>query len=244
MDHPSPSFLTVQQIAARWNMDILDVHQLILTGRLPQSFLLSGLATLARYQSDLTKETHPLSQMAPASVRVLTRGVSGTQRSTWALADVQDVYECSVEGFDRSADLRSLCIEEGTAASGWMLDFEPDSLQIVGEDSFQQALRALRGATLISSADIAEFEACEDPSGGNRGPAQTPPATALDTRRQRCRLAVQILWERDPTATVPALYRSESIQRIACEGRPPTEKTFREWVKDLNPDRSGGRRAA
>jgi hypothetical protein len=238
------SFLTVQQIAARWNMDITDVHQLILTGRLSQSFLLSGLATVARYKSDLTKETHPVSQTEPAAVRVLTRGISGTQRSTWTLADVQEVYECNSEGIDRSEDLKGLCIDEGTAASGWLLDFEPDSLQIIGEDSFQQALRALRGSTLISSAAIAEFEAFEYPTSGHRGPEQTPPTAALDTRRQRCRLAVQILWERDPKATVPALYRSDCIQRIACEGRPPTEKTFREWVKDLNPDRSAGRRAA
>ena len=238
------SFLTVQQIAARWNMDILDVHQLILTGRLTQSFLLSGLATVARYKSDLTRETHSVSQVAPAAVRVLTQGISGTQRSTWTLADIQDVYECTSEGIDRSQDLKDLCLDEAAAASGWILDFEPDSLQIIGEDSFQQATRTLRGSTLISSAAVAEFEAYESPSSGHRGPSQVPPTTPVDTRRQRCRLAVQVLWERDPKMTVPALYRSECIQRIACGGQPPTEKTFREWVKDLNPDRSAGRRAA
>jgi hypothetical protein len=32
------------------------------------------------------------------------------------------------------------------------------------------------------------------------------------------------------------------MQRIACEGKPPTEKTLREWIKDLNPNRAPGRR--
>lgn len=31
-------------------------------------------------------------------------------------------------------------------------------------------------------------------------------------------------------------------QRAACEGKPPTEKTLREWIKDLNLNRAPGRR--
>lgn len=244
MGNTSLSFLTVQQIASRWDMDILDVHQLILTGRLTQSYLLSGRATITRGSSGGSPEVHALCDRGPAHIRVLTRGMSGTQnRHSWPLADVQDVYECASDGYNQAHPLQQLCIEERASRSGWMLSFETDSLQVAGEDSFQLALKALRETALISLSSITEYEQQLLDDAG-RPPDFGLSQTAGDPRRHSCRAVAKILWARDATATIPDLHQSEWIRLHACDGKPPSERTFREWVKDLNPNRSPGRRAA
>lgn len=71
---------------------------------------------------------------------------------------------------------------------------------------------------------------------------QAENARLRDRRKQRCRVAASIAWRTNPSLTLTQVYRHPWVQEDACEGQPPTEKTFREWVKDLNPNRNPGRR--
>jgi hypothetical protein len=175
---------------------------------------------------------------------VLIRSWSGVlDRYVWPLADVHDVYECLRDGRDHSDELKSLCTSERINPTGWTLSFDTETTQIVGEDSFHIILQALRDATLVSVATVADFERLQELT-PLPDAEQARARTRRDSRKHRCRAVAQVLWEKDSKATIPDLYRSEWIQRIACEGKPPSEKAFREWVKDLNPNRSPGRRVA
>lgn len=238
------SFLTIHQIAERWNMDVLEVQQLLLTGKLMHAFLVSGPARIVRTIDHQEPEIHPLCSRGPLYLRLLVHAAAyHRDRYSWAFDDVQEVYECFADAVDRFRELSLLRLEERTSRGGWVLQFDMASTQIIGEDSFQLALRSLAETALISAATIADFERQQDIS-PLAGDEEATGRAFRDSRKQRCRAVAQILWERDVRATVPDLYHSEWIQRIACEGKPPSEKTFREWIKDLNPDRSRGRRAA
>jgi len=55
-----------------------------------------------------------------------------------------------------------------------------------------------------------------------------------------CRGMAKKLWEKDPTLTIPAMFKRPEIIKIHCNNYEPD--TFRKWVKDLNPNRNPGRR--
>jgi hypothetical protein len=243
MSRQMQDFYTVEQLAKRWSIDGSQIHQLILSHRLPQAYLLAGTATLTLRPSIAAKAAHKLGQHTHLDIRLLTRARAGIKdRFMWSLADIECIYECLAGGANIADELTQLCEEERRHPSGWVLTFDSTATQVGGEDSFELALRSLRDTSLISTAAIVRFEEQQQAPLHDEPLPAARPAPVQDSRRQRCRAVAQILWERDERATVPDLYRSEWIQRIACEGKVPTEKTFREWIKDLNPDRSPGRR--
>ncbi|MEC9357559.1 MAG: hypothetical protein VX836_06765 [Pseudomonadota bacterium] len=241
MPNLTKDFWTFEQLADRWGMDHQDVQQLVLTRRLPQSFLLTGRARLVHGTSE--HPPHPLTRHGPAYAGILAGGslrLNGLL--TWPLAHVERVYEFVVDGHDSPDQLRELCNEERTSPSGWLIAFDAADTTIIGQDLMQIASAAFSSSAFVSTDALTIFEQAQ---GLVPQPEEQQSRTrqARDTRKQRCRVVAQILWERDPTATVPDLYRSDWMQRIACEGKPPTEKTLREWIKDLNPNRAPGRRS-
>lgn len=56
-----------------------------------------------------------------------------------------------------------------------------------------------------------------------------------------CRAEAKKLWKEDPSITIADMIRRDELNTV-CEGRVYTDKAMREWIKDLCPDRSGGRR--
>jgi len=57
----------------------------------------------------------------------------------------------------------------------------------------------------------------------------------------QCRNVAKKIWEKHPTITIANMIcKDETIE--ACDGKLYTEKTIRNWIKDLCPDRSRGRR--
>ena len=170
----------------------------------------------------------------------------------WSLDQVIDVYECVVDGINNPLVLLNAAAISADA-SDLCLDFDRSASQLIGMDSFQVAKRAFNSTSLISAAQLQAFELKNRVRGDDRNVdgqsdegviGSARPSDVRDVRRQRCRAVVQILWERDPSATVPDLLASEWIHRIACEGRPPSQKSFRRWVRDLHPNPVPGRRPA
>lgn len=240
MPNLTKDFWTFEQLADRWGMDHQDVQQLVLTRRLSQSFLLTGHARLVHGTSE--HPPHPLTKHGAAYTGILAGGTLRLNGLlTWPLTHVERVYEFVVDGHDSPDRLRELCLNERVSPSGWLIEFEAAHTTIIGQDLMEIANAAFSSSTFVSTDTLMAFEQAQ---GLVPQPEEQQSRTrqARDTRKQRCRVVAQILWERDPTATVPDLYRSDWMQRIACAGKPPTEKTLREWIKDLNPNRAPGRR--
>jgi hypothetical protein len=59
--------------------------------------------------------------------------------------------------------------------------------------------------------------------------------------RANCRNAALKLWNEHPNITIADMILRDEIAR-ACDGKVYAEKTLRNWIKDLAPDRSAGRR--
>jgi len=239
MQHPKRDFLTIEQIADRWGMGELDVHQLLLARSLPQTFLVSGSAFLMSPSAAGSPTRHPLTTATAATTWVLASTIlaAGVLRM-WPLSSVNRVYDFVVDGRSEPSLLENLCLAEMAQPAGWRLEFEPEGIEIIGRNRFHQVAEVLQdSAIVLTDALIAVEEHL------NISPKLADQEQPRDSRKQRCRAVAQILWERDPRATLPDIFQSEWVQRIACESRPPSDKTFREWVKDLNPDRSPGRRS-
>jgi hypothetical protein len=126
--------------------------------------------------------------------------------------------------------LADYCAVERDKRLGWSIEFELERTRIEGQD-----------AIWVELGDLLEYEAAR---GIQVAPKeqQTEAARLRDRRKQRCRVAASIAWRTDRSLTLTQVYQHPWVQEDACEGQPPTEKTFREWVKDLNPNRAPGRR--
>jgi len=89
---------------------------------------------------------------------------------------------------------------------------------------------------LVSLEEIERFEAEE------RSPEPEKPLRKSQRHMERCRAIAEYLWSKYPEATIADLIRSDDINKIGCEGRHYVDNTLREWIKNLCPDRTPGRR--
>jgi hypothetical protein len=64
---------------------------------------------------------------------------------------------------------------------------------------------------------------------------------AEQKHRLACREAAEIIWKKNPNLTIEDMIQRDEISN-ACEGILYREKTIRNWIKDLCPDRKPGRR--
>ncbi len=60
--------------------------------------------------------------------------------------------------------------------------------------------------------------------------------------RERCRTMAEYFWQQELTLTIEDMIQNDAINGIACEKRIYSEKTLRNWIKDLCPNRKPGRR--
>jgi hypothetical protein len=68
--------------------------------------------------------------------------------------------------------------------------------------------------------------------------------TKVQIIREKVREKARELWQNDPTITIADMFVNHEISDIAVRenGEIFIEKTIRDWIKDLCPDRSHGRR--
>jgi hypothetical protein len=66
--------------------------------------------------------------------------------------------------------------------------------------------------------------------------------TPMQIHKHRCRSLATYFWEQDPDLTKANMAQKTELLDIACENKTYTPKTIEGWIKDLNPDRSQGRR--
>jgi hypothetical protein len=66
--------------------------------------------------------------------------------------------------------------------------------------------------------------------------------TPMQIHKHRCRSLAEYFWEQDPDITKADMAQKPDLLEIACENKRYTSKTIEGWIKDLNPDRSQGRR--
>ena len=55
-------------------------------------------------------------------------------------------------------------------------------------------------------------------------------------------MAPAYIWESEPSLTIEDLIYGDPINKYGCEGHTYSDKTLRNWVKDLCPNRQPGRR--
>jgi hypothetical protein len=60
--------------------------------------------------------------------------------------------------------------------------------------------------------------------------------------KKQCRAIAERLWKEDPTRTIQDVILSDEITENGCEGKIYGERTLRNWINDLCPNRRPGRR--
>jgi hypothetical protein len=62
--------------------------------------------------------------------------------------------------------------------------------------------------------------------------------------KEECRQIAKSIWGKTANLTIADVIRMDAIRKIRCEKKPKpyTEKTVREWINDLCPNRKPGRR--
>ena len=99
--------------------------------------------------------------------------------------------------------------------------------------------------SLFKMEDVEEFEK----QFGIKGKADKPPEPVSSPRKLRpdqihrieCRKVAKRLWQENPTITIADMILKDEIN-VLFSGKTYTENTIRNWIKDLCPDRSAGRR--
>lgn len=228
---PGRHVFTLERIADRWRVDVARVVELVHTKRLPRAFLVTGPARLALRSPSGEMIYNSDTRVEAASAKLLVATASGAPSFfCWQLAQVRRIYEFDAKFHSGRLSLLQYQEHDRLRGLGWELHFDPSRTTVDGGDT-----------TLLEVRDVIEHERL-----WNIGPAsqrqQRDSRRLRDTRKQRCRVVAEIIWRNDPQTTLARVFRHAWIQEVACEGKPPTEKTFREWVKDLNPDRRPGRR--
>jgi hypothetical protein len=90
----------------------------------------------------------------------------------------------------------------------------------------------------VMAEEVARFE------DEGMGPAPTPRASGRESvrHRERFRSLAAYLWRRDPSLTIEDVIRAPELGEIALDDQTYGSKTLRDWIKDLCPNRSPGRR--
>lgn len=183
MQHPKRDFLTIEQIADRWGMGELDVHQLLLARSLPQTFLISGSAFLVSPSASGSPTRHPLTTASAATTWVLVSTVlTESLRRMWPLSSVNRVYDFVIDGRSEPALLENLCLTEMAQPAGWRLEFEPEGIEIIGQNRFRQVAEVLQDSAIVLTDALVALEEQLKISPGLADPEQP-----RDSRRQRCR---------------------------------------------------------
>jgi hypothetical protein len=222
---------SIDQISARWGVDSDYVLNLVLTRQLAQALMLFGPARLLMTDGSGAHRPHPDTAVLPFQTGILVSTLETMPNPwVWPLAQVIRVYEFSGAGPAGRLSLQQFRDNDLARTLGWVIAFEENKTTVVGRDTM-----------IVSYDDLSGYEATNgiDPTRTNGSHLARH---TRDARKQRCRVVAEILWRRDQAATLVDIFRHEWIQLVACAGRHPTEKTFREWVKDLNPNRKPGRR--
>lgn len=228
---PQRHVFSIDQISTRWGVDADYVRNLVLTRQLAQAYMIFGPARLIMSNSSGAARPHPDTSESPFQTGVLVSTLHKMPDPLeWPLAQVLRVFEFSGAIPTGRLSLQQIRDYDRTSHLGWVITFQEKGTTMIGSATTVVAFEDLVGYEIANGIDSVRSDG--------------PPATrsVRDTRKQRCRVVAEILWRRDPDATLIDIFRHEWIQKIACAGRSPAEKTFREWVKDLNPNRSPGRR--
>jgi hypothetical protein len=61
------------------------------------------------------------------------------------------------------------------------------------------------------------------------------------SHKVKCRKIAARIWENEPNVTIADMIWRDEIAE-ACENKTYNESTLRNWIKDLSPNRSPGRR--
>lgn len=222
---------SIERIADRWHVDVAYVHELVYTRQLPQAFLISGPARLLIRDGSGPLSQHPAPRLEPVWARLLvSRPHTMPTDYRWSLSQVRRIYEFVADDRFGRLSLQQYCDHDRAKSLGWAVEFDQDRSLVDGHDR-----------SLVELGDLLEFEAANR-IGHASTKERAESGRLRDSRMQRCRVAAAIVWKNDSKSTLPQVFRHQWVQELACEGRPPTEKTFREWVKDLNPNRNPGRR--
>jgi hypothetical protein len=90
--------------------------------------------------------------------------------------------------------------------------------------------------------DIIDFEKMITDKSADIKDIKDKKLTKNQRHREQCRTIAESIWKSNPDTTIAYMAINDEITGIACEGKLYAEKTIRDWVKDLCPNRDPGRR--
>lgn len=229
-EFPEREFLTVEQVADRWGKYADHVHQLVVTRKIPQAFLLDGRANVCQVGTD--GRPTPIPRGAPKGdrLRVLVTTIrTNDDLYCWPLAQILHVYEAPLDGYiDAWNLLNEARKERENKKTSAFVVFERNATAMHGDKS----------QFLIAREDVEKFE--RKYGQVEKSPQeQEASRQKRNTRMIRCQAIADLIWKSDPSATLEDVLKDERIVRIACDGKPPSIRTFQDWMKGRNPNKPG-----
>ena len=113
------------------------------------------------------------------------------------------------------------------------------SLDSLDQDSMLASGFAEEADLLFKLGDVGKIEKEYDL--GKTEPIGVKKLRPNQRHKLECRKVAEAIWKKDPTITIAGMAVCNEIFE-ACEEKMYEEKTIRDWVKDLCPNREPGRR--
>lgn len=123
-----------------------------------------------------------------------------------------------------------------------------DSLTIINAEGSPDNYR-VRPADFLLWAERKHYRIPEPLKEALKKEEQTPSQQAPSRfrpeqrHRERARALAALFWAQEPTLTIRAMTERQEIVKHACERKPYRANTIYNWIKDLCPNRSPGRRS-
>jgi len=97
---------------------------------------------------------------------------------------------------------------------------------------------------LFRRSDVEALENKIEIPGKKPLPEKKKPGRWSQEQRTKCREVAKGLWEKDPTITIHEMMEREELLEVTKrkDDQLFVEKTLRNWIKDLCPNRKPGRR--
>ncbi len=226
---------------------------------IPQSVPVPGdpnVLTLQKYLRDEQKEFQKAKELlrVKQSLKELqlkledvlreTRGEHIVFEDPTILAPNETFEEIELAFIDRIKDVKKLIKnikEELSKESGNWADYTPRS-----QEEKKQIIKEL----LTYIYKVEEVNRLAGPAKipvqmtTEQSPVKSPKKklTPVQRHKEECRMVAKSLWKEYSDMTIADMIQRDEICH-ACEGKVYTEKTLRNWIKDLCPDPSPGRRA-
>ncbi|MEG3640698.1 hypothetical protein [Magnetococcus sp. PR-3] len=224
MPLPPKQFYTIKEVAERWRCSENDLLSYGMEGKLELSIWVPHChVELSCIEEDsdgqhynIPFETRYMHGLLPLSEKDIGTLWSYGQVDVTYLKDTEDGHQRLIRHYSMPG-LEYQCDDA--------IEVVMDMLKLSGDEIRQFEKKHLNQSVSQSPVEAANEE----------------PLSLRERHHERTVAIAQYLLSLDPYTPATKLFSSEAITKIACEGKPYSERTYRRWLKPIMPERKRGR---